>query len=201
MIYNFIDIGTSDFRYTVPKNNECGIYVEPISLYLNKIPKYKNTHKINVAICKSSGEFEISYIHPDVILDKKLPNWLRGCNQMYGTHPTIIKECLKKNIDCDSVLTRETVKCITLNELFETFNVTEVIALKIDTEGYDCDIVLQAIDLTNNGIKIHSINFESNQLTDKEIINDTCNKLINNGWEKTIPDGIHDTKFLYRGNK
>ena len=48
--FDFIDIGTSDFDYTIPNNNQFGIYVEPIKYYIDKIPNYPNTIKLQVAI-------------------------------------------------------------------------------------------------------------------------------------------------------
>lgn len=195
MIYDFIDIGTSDFRYTIPRDNQKGIYVEPIGMYLDKIPEFPNTIKIKKAICKTSGFFEISYLHPKILSQYGLPDWLRGCNQVYNTHPTIIKECKKKNLDYQQILTKETIECITLYELFDLCKVKEIKALKIDTEGNDCAIVEQAVDLVKNGIKIHTINFESNSLTKPEVIKSTCDLLENHNWRKIKADGIHDTKY------
>ena len=54
MYIDFIDIGTSDFRYTIPKEGECGIYVEPIKFYLDKIPDYDCTKKFQGAVMENA---------------------------------------------------------------------------------------------------------------------------------------------------
>lgn len=201
MKVDFIDIGTSDFRYTVPTNKQSGIYVEPIKRYIDSIPNYPNTHKLQKAVCKKSGIEKIYYIPPETISAHKLPDWLRGCNQMYGIHPTIKTQCRKLNIDPSTVVKTEEVECITMKDLIHKFNIDEIVSLKIDTEGYDCDIVLQVVELVKEcRLKVNTINFETNSLANKDQLKYTFSTLQENHWCKIKADGAWDSKFQYVGD-
>lgn len=198
MKINFMDIGTSNFRYTVPKNNEKGIYVEPVKKYIDSIPNYPGTQKLHAAVCKKSGVEKIYYIPPEIISNKRLPEWLRGCNQMYGIHPTIKKECEKLKLDYEKLVKSEDVDCVTMEDLINKFSIDEITSLKIDTEGYDCDIVLQVVELVrSNRLKINTMNFETNSLADKEQLAYTFKTLNENQWTRIPADGAHDSKFKY----
>lgn len=195
-----MDIGTSDFRYTIPKNNEKGIYVEPVKRYIDSIPNYPGTQKLHAAVCKKSGVEKIYYVPLETISNKRLPEWLRGCNQMYGIHPTIKRECEKLQLDYKELVKSEDVDCVTMEDLINKFDVDEIVSLKIDTEGYDCDIVLQVIGLVNSGkLRVGTVNFETNSLSNKEQLAYTLNLLVENNWEQIKADGAHDSKFMHRG--
>ena len=79
--FSFVDIGTSDFRYTIPNNNEFGIYVEPIDFYLDSIEDYPNTIKARLAITDKDGTVPIYFVPPDAIKKYDLPFFIRGCNK------------------------------------------------------------------------------------------------------------------------
>ena len=201
MKVDFIDIGTSDFRYTVPTSNQNGIYVEPVKRYIDSIPEYPNTHKVHAAVCKRSGTEKIYYLPLETISSKRLPDWLRGCNQMYGIHPTIKRECERLNLNYEELVKSEDVECITMKDLVDKFGIKEIVSLKIDTEGYDCDIVLQVVELVRNKkIKINTVNFETNSLADKDQLAYTFEVLHKNKWVRIPADGAHDSKFRYEGD-
>ena len=186
MKYNFIDIGTSNFNYSIPELDQSGIYVEPLSIYLNDIPNYKNTVKENVAIYDRSCYKTIVYLDPNIIDQYGLPSWLKGCNKIDDgiVHPKIKNRCNVHGIDYKNLIRKQVVKCITLRKLFEKYRINQVDCLNIDTEGYDCNIVMQAIDLCNNGISISKIYFETNFLSDKEKIKETVDCLNDNNWQE-----------------
>lgn len=200
MKYDFIDIGTSDFDYTVPKNSEYGIYIEPIKFYLDKIPNYANTIKLNVAISNDNCISKIYYLSTNFIKKNKLPSYLKGCNKINDIHPTIIRECNKKNINyIDNILIEE-IKCITLKNVINQYNINHICMLKIDTEGNDSDIVKQALCLQNQGIIINKIIFENNELSDKKSINQILNFLSCNNWKVTLKYKRYNVLCEYIGD-
>ena len=184
--FDFIDIGTSDFDYTIPNNNQFGIYVEPIKYYIDKIPNYPNTIKLQVAISETNANVDIFYLDPNFILNHNLPKYLKGCNAINKIHPTIISECKRKNINYLDGLITDHVECISFKNLVLDYEISNIDSLKIDTEGGDCEIVAQVINLhIKNILSVRQIIFESNSLTPIDTINKTYNLLEKNNWTLT----------------
>tara|TARA_B100000131_G_scaffold308653_1_gene338248 strand:- start:778 stop:1380 length:603 start_codon:yes stop_codon:yes gene_type:complete len=195
--FNFIDIGTSDFRYTEAAPNETGIYVEPLKYYLDKIPDSPNCIKENVAISNPAGTVSIFYVPEELIKQHNLPNWIRGCNSIHKYHPTVVHRLKKNNLDPDSIIKHITVPCITLADLFKKNDVTHVKKLKIDTEGHDCFIVMQLVEyMQSNNIKVDKLIFETNNLSDKELVDDTIEALLHSGFIQIARSNI-DSEFIY----
>ena len=113
---DFIEIGTSDFEFEADPNLK-GIYVEPISEYIEKLPNDKNKLKIKAAIThdKVKSECEIYYVPSNVILENNLPEWLKGCNCIDGYHAQhdTIKHLVKKDI----------VPLLNVCEFLENYNI------------------------------------------------------------------------------
>ena len=193
--FNFIDIGTSDFDYTIPNNGDSGIYIEPISFYLNSIPDFKNCFKENCAISDVDGYVEIYYIKPEDIKKYNLPPCLRGCNSILKPHPSVSKELELKNIDKSELVLREKVKSLQINQIYKKYDVASVDIIKIDTEGYDCHIVKQII---KSNIHPKVLRFESNELADTNLINETVELLLENGFTQKYRTNI-DTCFIKIG--
>jgi len=195
--FNFIDIGTADFRYTEAAPDETGIYVEPLKYYLDKIPDCANCVKENVAISSPAGTVSIFYVPEELIYKHKLPHWIKGCNSINNYHPTVVNRLQKNNLDVDSIIKKLEVPCITLADLFKKHNVTHVQKLKIDTEGHDCHIVMQLVDyMQSNNIRVDKLIFETNKLSDKDLIDNTINSLLHNGFIQTRRSNI-DSEFIY----
>ena len=166
--YNFIEIGTSNFRTLIQKANEetVGISVEPISYYLNQLPNKKNVIKENVAISFSNIEQDVTifYVPENIIKEKGLPRWMKGCNSLHDYHPNHLSLKIKEHV------VKEVVKEIPIYKLFEKHNVSSLDHLKIDTEGGDCDILFYLFEyLKNKPISYYpkKITFETNSLTNK----------------------------------
>lgn len=167
--YNFIEIGTSNFRTLVQKEADdttVGISVEPISYYLNQLPNRKNTIKENVAISFENLERDVKifYIPENIIIEQGMPRWMKGCNSLHKYHPNHLSADVKKFV------VEEVVKEIPISKLFEKHNVTSLDHLKIDTEGGDCDILLHLSDYLKDKPKSFypkKITFETNSLTNK----------------------------------
>jgi hypothetical protein len=93
MRYNFIEIGTSDFDTLIENcSNECGLSVEPIKYYIDRLPDKPNVKKLQVAISDVDGYMDVYYISDDKIIEYNLPWWVRGSNSVNRPHPFAIKE-------------------------------------------------------------------------------------------------------------
>ena len=63
VFYDFIEIGTSDFDTEIQKNdNKCGVSIEPIKYYLDKLPNKENCIKLNMGISNYNGKCVVNYL-------------------------------------------------------------------------------------------------------------------------------------------
>jgi FkbM family methyltransferase len=151
---NIIQIGTNvandDLTEIIRENNikpNLLILVEPFSIHNDKIAKcYENiTNKVieNIAIrCDDKTEhiFYYSEIDPDFTVASFNSEHIKN----HGYEEIGIKSF--------------SVKCMTINKLFEKYNLLEIDILYIDAEGDD-DRILRSIDYTKFNIK--SIYYEN----------------------------------------
>lgn len=170
MKYDFIEIGTSDFRTLIETNDGVGLSIEPIKFYLDNLPNKSNVTKVNVGISNYNGEAKIFYITPDNIKKYNLPNWVRGCNSINSPHPTVKKLLGDKY---DDIINIDLIKIINWETLIDEYNITEINTLKIDTEGHDAVILRDYYNncLKNKGLLAKTIIFENNELSDIKSIN------------------------------
>jgi FkbM family methyltransferase len=130
------------------------ILIEPIKEHYEKLViNYDNRFPNNRFIfinnaCGKNNEKIILY-QPVVNETSELPVWADEITSVYASH--VLDHGLDipvKVVACDTV---------TLNDIIETFNVTSLDVLCIDTEGYDYE-VLEGLDL--NILKPSAIFFE-----------------------------------------
>lgn len=176
MNLDFLEIGTSNFRTLIESATDFtyGISVEPISHYLNQLPNKKNIIKENVAIAFDNIErdIEIYYIPENIIKEKNLPAWLKGCNSLGNYHPKHIE------LDVRDLVKIERVLQIPIATLLEKYSVKSINFLKIDTEGGDCDILLNLENYLKNKDKTFypkKIQFETNVLTNTDKLEKVLN--------------------------
>jgi len=192
--YDFIEIGTSDFETLIEISTDetVGLSIEPIQEYLDNLPDKKNVTKVNAAISidGTSNDVEIFYIPPKVVKDNNLHHYWGGCNRIGEMHPLY-----KFNKIVEQNVKRKSVKQITIKQLYTLYDIHKVKYLKIDTEGYDCDILQHWLDFLTDKDKSYypkKIEFESNMLTSKDYVLQTIEDYVNLGYRLT--------KFSY-GNK
>lgn len=194
MDYNFIEIGTSDFGTLIEEASEetVGLSIEPISIYLDRLPNKKNVQKINCAISDKDGKVKVFFIPPEEINKHGLPSWLKGCNSIISPHPSTQK-ILEEN-KLENILKIIEIDCYCWKTLVQKYNISSVDFLKIDTEGHDCYIINNIID---SGLNIFPkrIKFENNILSDKVLVEQTLNRLINLGYK--IVNGGEDVVLDY----
>lgn len=183
MHYNFIEIGTSDFRTIIENcsDNEIGLSIEPIKLYLDNLPNKKNVTKINCAISDKIGEMVIYYVNPNDIIKYKLPNWVRGCNSINKPHPTVLNLLGEEH---DEIITKEIVPVLDWVSLIEKYNIESMDLLKIDTEGHDGIILENYYQscLKNEKLLSKIILFENNILRNVDLNNIVISNFLKIGY-------------------
>jgi hypothetical protein len=193
MHYDFIEIGTSDYKTLIQQatDDTIGISVEPLKFYLDNLPNPKNVKKINCAISADNSEayVDIYYIPNELIEKNELVHWMKGCNKVgyYHYQHTQYK---------DLVSIEKNIRQIPISKLFIENSVDSVDFLTVDTEGSDCYILRHLLDYLHTKPSSNypkKIRFECNGLTDLKVIDDTIELYINNGYqlaERTLQDAI-----------
>lgn len=187
MKYDFIEIGTSDFRtycQTAP-GRTTGLLIEPLIDYLYRLPDREGWQKVNCAIGKKEGIIKAFGVKAEKIAELGLPNWLRGCNRINSEHPTVIKYCEEHKLNLEDITYQEDVACITFERLIEEFEITAIDVLKVDTEGMDHVILDQYIKclIGNMNLRARRIEFEANELTKPENYLPIVDQLMNLGYK------------------
>lgn len=146
----FVEIGSCYFNtlYPLCEGGWQGVIVEPQAEALAQIPDHDNLTKVEGAISKDFEILEMTRVAPqywDLINDKDF----FGMASFSPHHP--IHDCRA------DVLEKITVGCVPFNFLIENLGIETIDYLKIDTEGYDFDII-KSIDFEKFDIK--KIRFE-----------------------------------------
>lgn len=174
--YDFIEIGTSDFDTLIETATDetVGLSIEPIKQYLENLPDKKNVIKVNAAISidGTDNDINIYYIDPLDIEKNNYHMFLRGCNRLGDYHPHQLNHPSIKD-DLEKYVKIQSVKQITVSQLYEIYNIHRIKFLKIDTEGYDCAILqywLEYLKTKDVSYYPNIIQFESNTLTNKDTV-------------------------------
>jgi hypothetical protein len=183
VIYDFIEIGTSDFDTLIEDSSgKIGLTIEPLPFYLNNLPNSPTVIKVNCAITDHDGQIDIFYLEPTDIENYDLPGWLRGCNSINEPHPSTMIELRNRGIE--HLMKSHTCECLSWKTLVNRYDIESIELLKIDTEGHDC-VIINSI-LNDKSVLPRKIHFEANILTDSEVINDTLEKLNDSGYKVTM---------------
>lgn len=189
MKYDFVEIGTSDFDTLIQEADDdtIGLSIEPLKVYLDKLPNKKNVTKVCAAVSPfgSAEDIDIHYVPPEIIEQNNYHAWLRGCNKIGEVHPHLINHPSITD-DLIKVVVTDKVKQITVPQLYEMYNITEVDYLKIDTEGYDCHILQQWLLFLKDKDKSYypkKIMFETNTQTNKHFVYQTIEDYMDIGYE------------------
>ena len=175
MKYNFIEIGTSDFDTMIEQADDStvGLSIEPIKIYLDRLPDKKNVTKVNCAIAFDGveGKDIMYYVSPHFLeQNPSFPDWLRGCNRLGDYH------LQHKNLKIEHLVETIEVDIVPIAKLFEVYEVEKVDTLKLDTEGGDCYILKQLLPVLKQRDKSGwptTIFFESNILSEEALIRET----------------------------
>lgn len=165
MKYDFLEIGTSNFDALIESANDStrGISIEPIKYYLDVLPSPPGVLKLNCAVSRKNlnETLGVFFVPESVIVEHKLPDWLRGCNSVGDYHFQHIA------LNLQSLVEIQQVPCVPIGEIFDRYEISQLDYLKIDTEGADCDILLHLYEYLKSRPSTmypKKILFESNEL-------------------------------------
>lgn len=189
--YDFIEIGTSDFDTLIQKaTNEVGLSIEPIKYYIDRLPNKENVTKINCAVSFDNVRriSKIYYIKDKDIKKYNLPEWMRGCNSLNEYHHQHKLNKLEHIVDvCE-------IQEIPIADILVEYKVRGIDFLKIDTEGGDCYILNNLRDYLETKTTAYwpkNIVFETNELTDKELVKQTLKDYYYMGYKFKYNDGYN----------
>jgi len=140
----FVQIGANDGRMQDPlywfiqanRPKVKGICVEPLKdVFQSLVHNYRNCPEItpvNVAIHNTAKEIDLFRVDPSKLPD--LPEFAQGIASVNPEHHKLSK------VKSDAIIT-ERVKCLSLVELLDHYDIRHLDLLQIDTEGYDAEIV------------------------------------------------------------
>lgn len=156
--FQFLQIGANDgvsfdpIYEFVTTNHVSGVVVEPLKdMFASLCYHYRNQPQIKpVNIAIHQHEKEITLYRTDPGASAELPNWTQGIASINSDHH-------KKSSTPSKYIVEEKVKCLTLDELLEQYNINSLTLLQIDTEGYDYEIIK---GINFNRIKPTVIHFE-----------------------------------------
>jgi len=186
VLYDFIEIGTSDFDTIIQNSDDTvyGLSIEPLIYYLDRLPSKQNIKKLNLAISNYVGEIKIYSLQPDIITLHNLPYWLKGCSSVNNYHPTALAVVNAANLSTD-VFSVDTVRVIDIETLVKENDITGCKFLKVDTEGHDYIIVNNYIDYCEKGhmeLLPNRLQFECNILTSYENTQNLINRCTGLGY-------------------
>ena len=139
----FVEIGACDFDTCLPlaKNGWAGVFVEPVKELADNLveqtKKFPFAHIENSVISDYNGEIDF---HISTGTDGN--DWTRGISSVDSNNH---KGCsiFDFNNGVNRHLLKETrkIKCRTLDNLLDFYNIKEIDFLKIDTEGHERNIL------------------------------------------------------------
>ena len=179
MKYDFVEIGTCDYHTLLEScsNETKGISIEPIKIYLDRLPNRDNVIKGNYAVSSHDEEVDLFYVSPEIQNTHNLSftkGWgtVKTPHRGHGTNATKLVE--------DGVLLKTKIQAITWKTLCEKYTVESVDYVKIDTEGHDCIVVNSILDYTDIPYPL-KISFEKTHCSENDLIV-TVNRLIKVGY-------------------
>lgn len=203
MFLDFVEIGTSDFNTLIERADDstAGLSIDPIQLYLDRLPSPRNCIKLAAAISDRDGETVAYYVSPENIAAHGLPDWLRGCNSIGAPHPTVTALLAQHGLAQEQVVTRQPIPCLRLQTVLENLGASGMYFLKTDTEGHDTVILNDFFDHADRALWPHQLLFETNILSGQGAVHALIARLITTGYDIVYSrTGGGDTDTLLRLN-
>ena len=217
---DFLEIGSCDFDSMAESitDDQHGMIVEPLTVYLSNISNHKNLTKVNAAIMFDDGEIPIYYIEPKDIEEHGLHEFMRGCNkigephdlhvdyfdtvaeidvwQSYWKRPGAPKG---RNLVNEGIVNTKNVPCMKFSTLFNKYNIKEIKLLKLDTEGFDAELLQSFLDtLCDFNIRLpETILFETNCHNPHELVFEVIKRLSHIGYYIEVGEATSNTWSVY----
>lgn len=150
--FDFVEIGTSDFATLLEDaikaeaadgRRRRGLSVDPMNVYLNRLPTHPGLEKVNAAILGFSPHpptIPVYFISPQNLVALNLPDWLRGCNSVGKPHP---QASLYAPPD---VIESANVTLLSVGDLLTAHGACRVGEFKVDVEGADANVLAGFVD-------------------------------------------------------
>lgn len=185
MFFDFIEIGTSDFHTLIERadDNTVGLSVDPIKLYLDRLPQPRHCTKLAAAISDHDGDTVAYYIPPERIAAFGLPDWVRGCNSIGAPHASIAAMLRDRGLAQKDVVVEQPIPCLRLTTLLKNYDIHGIYHLKTDTEGHDAVILNNFFNCAERALWPHELLFETNILSDQETVHKLIARLITAGYD------------------
>lgn len=143
----FVQIGANDgviydpIHPFVRKANWRGVLVEPVPVYFERLKQnYAGNDRLafeNVAISDRAERREFYRVRENLAF---LPEWVNGL----GTFDREVLMSHKWAIpDLDQYVVKESIECISFQQLLQKYQIEKIDLLLVDTEGFDYDILKQ----------------------------------------------------------
>lgn len=195
----FIQVGANDSIFADPirtfiiRDGWSGILVEPLKHIFDRlVENYKGQESLifeNVAISDKDEIRKLWYLEKT---DDSMPEWYEGLGSFL---PEVVLKSSKKIPNIEKYMTKEQVKCVTLEALIKKNNVRKIDVFVVDTEGYDFHIIKQ-IDFEK--FKPSIILYENKHLKDEE--KRLCKKHLRKNGYKLIRKGGNTIAFTGKFN-
>ena len=190
----FIQVGANNsiiadpIRTFIIRDGWSGILVEPLKhIFDNLVENYRGKDNLifeNVAISDKDETRDLWYLKKT---DDPMPPWYEGLGSFL---PEVVLKSSKNIPNIAKYMTKEQVKCVTLETLIKKNNVKKIDVFTVDTEGYDFHIIKQ-IDFER--FKPSIILYENKHLKDDE--KKQCKKHLRKNGYKLIRKGGNTIAF------
>jgi len=160
----FVQIGANDGRTADPlfefvthhHQKVRGLVIEPVEDYFQELVAnyrlYPSITPVNIAIHRTEKEMTIHRVDPaQQRANSRLRKGIASFDPMHHKRSGTPKE----------VMLAQTVRCMTLHDLLQQYQITELDLLQIDAEGYDAEI-LRSIDF--DALRPSIVRFEHGRL-------------------------------------
>ena len=204
MTYDFVEIGAyfADTCVDTANQSTRGLLVEPIETYLERIPDFPLITKVPFAIVDEQTEEHpfLYYITQDDVKQHNLHDWIAQCNCIGRPHLWHLSYTEawdhsgpSRDLTQLGIVRVKAVPCMTFKQLADKFDITAIIFLKIDAEGYDSRIINSMLDHTS--ILPKKIQFETNEMSNPITVQTALYRLTALGYTHVV-DGQNTISTL-----
>eukprot|EP00747_Dinoflagellata_sp_TGD_P170711 gnl/TRDRNA2_/TRDRNA2_202972_c0_seq1.p1 gnl/TRDRNA2_/TRDRNA2_202972_c0~~gnl/TRDRNA2_/TRDRNA2_202972_c0_seq1.p1 ORF type:complete len:346 (+),score=13.33 gnl/TRDRNA2_/TRDRNA2_202972_c0_seq1:117-1154(+) len=204
--YDFVEIGTSDFRTLTQfldgsdlscplghalrswaPSKAVGLAVDPVEHLLRRLPKLPGVQTVPVAIGSTDGYATLHCTREDASWRYPMAYsaWLGiGTGRIRSPHPHLQQWLHTEGVPYDQVVEKRQVPVWSFRKLVMNYGVSSIDILKTDCEGSDCDVLQGVIEYCDEWPQTFPriICFETNELSDERTVQWTIEQLQQRGY-------------------
>lgn len=188
MNYDFVEIGTCDYHTLLESCNQdqVGLSVEPIKVYLDRLPNKPNVTKVNVAITAENKMVDLFWVEPHN-QEKFNIGFTKGWGTIINPHRGHAEAEMMLSA---GILSKHQIEAITWFTLTQRYDIESVDYVKIDAEGHDCVIVNSILQSL---VHPRKISFEKTHCPPDELVT-VSQKLLENNY--TLIEDLEDMVWV-----